>query len=173
MRMRQVKKQRMARKFCHNPVVDFLYSAAEEKFMILNVTHFGSCFNNFVLQLEQLPSNLRQTEHVNLYLIIPRLTNMSKYVTGSSMVTLQTNGRSYLRPEDQQKRKLVCACWRCQQTMCPGNSDISLCQVTCNVPCKMCGRTKGCRGVDKGRKCTFSSRLQSTVSGDDQTEVAE
>ena len=77
MRMRQVKKQRMARKFCHNPVVDFLYTAAEEKFMILNVTHFGSCFNNFVLQLEQLPSNLRQTEHVNLYLIIPRLTNMS------------------------------------------------------------------------------------------------
>ncbi|KAF8078462.1 hypothetical protein FPV67DRAFT_1465355, partial [Lyophyllum atratum] len=49
----------------------------------------------------------------------------------------------------QQKR-----CRRCRSLECPGSGGIEHCQVECKVPCKKCGQLIGCRGVDKGRKCT-------------------
>ncbi len=49
--------------------------------------------------------------------------------------------------EDQRKRPTM---RMCRQSSCPGSSDILLCQYPCTVPCKKCGRTVGCRGVDKG-----------------------
>jgi hypothetical protein len=58
-------------------------------------------------------------------------------------------------PEEQRKRTTVRSCRRCQKTTCPGNSDILKCPEPCAVPCKTCLRTEGCRGVDKGRKCTY------------------
>jgi hypothetical protein len=47
------------------------------------------------------------------------------------------------------KRTTIRSCRRC-----PGNSDILKCPEPCTVPYKTCLRTEGCRGVDKGRKCT-------------------
>ena len=58
-------------------------------------------------------------------------------------------------PEDQRKRQAIRTCRRCREAMCPGNSDILKCSWPCKVPCKKCGHTEGCRGVDNGRTCTF------------------
>lgn len=58
-------------------------------------------------------------------------------------------------PEDQRRRQAIRTCRRCGTATCPGNSDILQCLLPCEVPCKKCGRTEGCRGVDKGRKCSY------------------
>jgi hypothetical protein len=58
-------------------------------------------------------------------------------------------------PEAERKRSSVRTCRRCHQAECAGNSDILKCLVQCTVPCAKCGRTEGCRGVDKGKKCTY------------------
>jgi hypothetical protein len=59
-------------------------------------------------------------------------------------------------PEDQRRRQAIRTCRRCGKATCPGNSDILKCPLPCEVPCKTCGRVEGCRGVDKGRKCSYS-----------------
>jgi hypothetical protein len=58
-------------------------------------------------------------------------------------------------PEDQRRRQAIRTCRRCREATCPGNSDILQCRWPCKVPCKTCGLTEGCRGVDGGRTCTF------------------
>lgn len=59
-------------------------------------------------------------------------------------------------PEDHRRRQAIRSCRRCGRAMCPGNSDILKCPFPCEVPCKTCGHTAGCRGVDNGRKCTYN-----------------
>jgi hypothetical protein len=59
------------------------------------------------------------------------------------------------RRRDQRKRATVRACRRCRETTCPGNNDITKCLTVCMVPCKKCGHTEGCRGVDNGRHRTY------------------
>jgi hypothetical protein len=58
-------------------------------------------------------------------------------------------------PEGQRRRQAIRTCCRCSEATCPGNSNISNCPQPCNVPCKKCGHTEGCRRVDNGRTCTF------------------
>ena len=67
------------------------------------------------------------------------------------------NKRRRIVPEDQRKRVALRSCRRqsCRKVTCPGSNDILRCPEPCTVPCKTCGRTEGCRGVDKGRKCTI------------------
>lgn len=65
--------------------------------------------------------------------------------------------RRRIVPEDQRKRQAIRTCRRCRESTCPGNSNILDCRWPCKVPCKSCGRTEGCRGVDRGRNCTFKS----------------
>lgn len=59
-------------------------------------------------------------------------------------------------PDDKRKRSAVRTCRRCHKAECAGNSDISKCPMVCTVACIKCGRFTGCRGVDGGRKCTFT-----------------
>lgn len=60
-------------------------------------------------------------------------------------------------PEVQRRRQAIRTCRRCGEAQCPGNSNISNCPQPCEVPCKTCGHTEGCRGVDNGRICTLTS----------------
>ncbi|KAJ6453012.1 hypothetical protein C8R47DRAFT_1204238 [Mycena vitilis] len=57
----------------------------------------------------------------------------------------------------KRKNPNVRTCRRCK-TICPGNSDILSCPVKCTVPCVWCGNFTGCRGVDRGAKCTFQGK---------------
>jgi hypothetical protein len=60
-------------------------------------------------------------------------------------------------PEDERKCTLMHTCQRCNQTSCPGNSNILNCKEPCTVPCKACKQLSGCRGVDGGRICTYET----------------
>jgi hypothetical protein len=84
---------------------------------------------------------------------------MFKLITNNRCWSIQDESSSAKRrrmvPEEQRKRTTIRSCRRCQKTFCPGNSDILKCPEPCTVPCKTCLLTEGCRGVDKGRKCTY------------------
>jgi hypothetical protein len=62
-------------------------------------------------------------------------------------------------PENERKRTTLRTCRRCQRSECPGNSDILNCPFPSTVPCKTCKRLTNCRGVDKGKKCTYKEPL--------------
>ncbi|KZP09283.1 hypothetical protein FIBSPDRAFT_938563 [Athelia psychrophila] len=61
--------------------------------------------------------------------------------------------RVELAPSDR-KHKKHRSCRRCKKEHCPGGNNIEFCLKPCLVPCKKCGRSSGCHGVDGGRKCT-------------------
>ena len=65
--------------------------------------------------------------------------------------------RRCIIPEGERKRQAIRTCRRCGKATCPGDSDIFNCPLPCEVPCKKCGRTEGCRGVDGSRTCTYNS----------------
>ncbi len=48
-------------------------------------------------------------------------------------------------------------CRRCAVEGCPGMNNIALCPKPCLVPCIACGQSSGCRGVDRGTKCTVKN----------------
>jgi hypothetical protein len=62
-------------------------------------------------------------------------------------------------PENERKRTTLRTCRRCQRSECPGNSNILNCPFPSTVPCKTCKRLTNCRGVDKGKKCTYKEPL--------------
>ncbi|KAJ7434171.1 hypothetical protein FB451DRAFT_1379978 [Mycena latifolia] len=85
--------------------------------------------------------------------------------TGSSSVIQRENStpgnvsrrRTQRLASGSSRQRGVRSCRRCHRDSCPGNSDIDACEFPCTVPCKKCGQTLGCKGVDHGRRCTYSS----------------
>lgn len=67
--------------------------------------------------------------------------------------------RRRIIPENERKRTTLRTCRRCQRQECSGNSDILNCPFPSTVPCKTCKRLTNCRGVDKGKKCTYKEPL--------------
>jgi hypothetical protein len=107
----------------------------------------------------QIESN---NEHlISTLTVIPQaLTRSTSANSNYSTQSQAPNGtqrptkRRRVVPETERKRFSIRTCRRCHQSQCPGNSDILNCPIECTVPCIKCGRTTGCRGVDKGKKCT-------------------
>jgi hypothetical protein len=107
------------------------------------------------------PSNLDAGLGNGEYLTTPQVLTPSISVDSFTSAIQQDMGsaqrptkRRRVVPEASRKRSSVRTCRRCHQAECPGNSDILNCPIECTVPCAKCARTTGCRGVDKGKKCT-------------------
>ena len=74
----------------------------------------------------------------------------------NALTSVEHTQRRRVVPNDQRRRQAIRTCRRCSRATCPGNSDILKCPLPCEVPCKICGHTVGCRGVDNGRKCSYN-----------------
>ena len=70
----------------------------------------------------------------------------SRINNASTSVECTGAKRRCVVPEDHHWCQAIRSCRRCSKATCPGNSDILKCPFPCEVPCKMCGHTAGCRG---------------------------
>lgn len=84
----------------------------------------------------------------------------SDYTVNAAESSIHVKRRRRVVAEGSRKRQLR-TCRRCGRSDCPGGSDILNCQTPCMSPCKKCGRTEGCRGVDRGQKCTWIASVSS------------
>lgn len=114
-----------------------------------------------VIDLDQnqtVPSSLSLDLAISCPSIIHQVTSQDD--TGSSarnqsdVVAISNKRRRVIR--DDLRQRSIRTCRRCHQQSCPGNSDILNCNMPCTVPCKKCNQLSGCRGVDGGKKCTYS-----------------
>ena len=109
-----------------------------------------------ILEVQQL-----ETLEIGMQLLETPVTHDGGPVTGPALREMLQSERMGAKrrrvvPEDQRRRQAIRTCRRCGKMTCPGNSDILKCPLPCEVPCKTCGHVEGCRGVDKGRKCSYS-----------------
>src|ERR1700674_813659 len=71
--------------------------------------------------------------------------------------------RVVARGSRSRQKTRTCRRWSPGNAECAGNSDIFNCKEECLIPCKICKRLAGCRGVDGGKKCTWGADNPTTL----------